>query len=227
MPDVDKKLSPEESAFVKRLATAINDAGGPKAVSDRVQIPLKTVYNFRNGTNASVAVTLAKLAQACGLSLDRLVSGAGAAISGTQMPDQAAVVQIPILNVVASAGGGSNNDGPEIVDHLPFSTAVLRKLGINPLAVRALRSRGDSMWPTIPDGVLILMNTAATDLVSGEIYVLHAPDGLVVKRVQRQMDGALLLISDNKDLYDVERVPPHEVERLTVVGHAFWSEKFL
>lgn len=228
MLEVEKTLTPEESAFVARLDSAIEQAGGPAKVAARENVPVKTVYNWRGGKNASAALTLYRIARACGRSVDWLLGAQSAPDSGISFPDLAGeVVEVPILDVTAGAGWGVDNGEPEIASVMPFPRQELMRLGIKPENVRGLRSGGDSMWPTIGDGQLVLIDTGVVELQDGRIYAVGAPDGLRLKRIQRQMDGGVLLISDNKERYQPEHVPRHEAMHIRVVGRAFWTEKLL
>ena len=53
------------------------------------------------------------------------------------------------------------------------------------------------MEPTISSKDTLLVDTSKTNPRDGHIYVIRSSDVLWVKRVQRQIDGNLLLISDN------------------------------
>ena len=53
------------------------------------------------------------------------------------------------------------------------------------------------MEPTISSKDTLLVDTSKTNPRDGQIYVIRSGDVLWVKRIQRQIDGSLLLISDN------------------------------
>lgn len=53
------------------------------------------------------------------------------------------------------------------------------------------------MEPTISSKDTLLVDTSKTNPRDGHIYVIRSSDVLWVKRIQRQIDGNLLLISDN------------------------------
>ena len=55
---------------------------------------------------------------------------------------------------------------------------------------------GDSMQPTINDGDILLVDRSQTEPLSGQIFLVHTPDGLIVKRLRRTK-GRWMLISDN------------------------------
>ena len=83
------------------------------------------------------------------------------------------------------------------------------------------------MEPTVPDGMLVLINTAVSDLQDGRIYAIRAPDGLRLKRIQRQIDGSVMLISDNRDKYLPETLSRDDAATIEVAGRAFWTERLL
>lgn len=225
---MENGLALAEELFVQRLSAAIDHAGGAAAVATRSDVPLKTVYNWKAGKNASTAMTLARIAHACRRPVSWFYAVGPKPDQGEFLPNQAVnVVDVPILDVTAGAGWGVENGEPEIREMLPFPRVVLQRLGIKADKVRGLRAGGDSMWPTLGDGQLVLIDTGVTELQDGRIYAIAASDGLRLKRIQRQMDGAVLLISDNKDLYQPEAVPKHEAMNIRVVGRAFWTEKLL
>lgn len=202
------------------MARVIKDLEKPRATIDR----------WMNAQSEPALLDIAALAAACHVSLEWLATGLGLPTNGTFIALDSLnreIVQVPILDVNAGAGPAVDNDGAEIVAHLPFLVGFLRKLHIKPERVRAVRARGDSMEPTVPDGMLVLINTAVSDLQDGRIYAIRAPDGLRLKRIQRQIDGSVMLISDNRDKYLPETLSREEAETIEVAGRAFWTERLL
>ena len=53
------------------------------------------------------------------------------------------------------------------------------------------------MVPTINDKDSLLVDTSRNIPYDGRIYVIRSGDTLWVKRIQKKLDGSLLLISDN------------------------------
>ena len=53
------------------------------------------------------------------------------------------------------------------------------------------------MEPTINSKDTLLVDTSKNNPRDGQIYVIRSSDVLWVKRIQRQIDGSLSLISDN------------------------------
>jgi phage repressor protein C with HTH and peptisase S24 domain len=81
---------------------------------------------------------------------------------------------------------------------------------------------GESMQPTIRDGDLLLVDTTERSVGSFGIYVLELAGERLVKRVQRKVDGSLVLISDNP-AYEPDTVSAELVQDLAVVGRVVWA----
>jgi len=226
------ELGLSEQRVAERIKSAVRSAGGASAVADYSGIPLSTLNKYVRGVISPSAVALERIAVATTKPI-AFFYGLERAVSEHSMPETISqpgaddYVRIPILDVIAGAGQAIDNDGSEIVAHLPFPVDLLRRLGIRPERVRAVRARGDSMEPTVPDGMLVLINTAFSDLEDGRIYAIRSLDGLRLKRVQRQVDGSVVLISDNRDKYLPETLSREEAETVEVAGRAFWTERFL
>src|ERR1700722_10684965 len=70
-------------------------------------------------------------------------------------------------------------------------------LGIEPGDLIMETAVGESMRPTIQDGDLLLVDTTDRTFSSFGVYVLEIGGERLVKRVQRKLDGSLVLISEN------------------------------
>ncbi len=106
---------------------------------------------------------------------------------------------IPVYDVQVSAGHGAFAHGvTEASSALAFRNDWLAARGLKKEHLLVMQGRGDSMYPTINDGEYMLINSAAKDPMDGHIYVIRSGDMIWVKRVQRNLDSSLLLISDNK-----------------------------
>ena len=77
------------------------------------------------------------------------------------------------------------------------------------------------MTPRIADGDLLLIDTSLATVRQNAIYVIRIDGDLVVKRVQRKLDGDLVVISDNP-AYPPESVPAGEASDLAVIGRVIW-----
>lgn len=105
---------------------------------------------------------------------------------------------IPMYDVEVSAGNGTAAYGvTDPAMHLAFRKDWLKLRGLFAKDLNCVVARGDSMEPTINSKDTLLVDTSKTNPRDGQIYVIRSSDVLWVKRIQRQIDGSLSLISDN------------------------------
>ena len=88
---------------------------------------------------------------------------------------------------------------------------------VQPDSLLCIRTKGDSMEPTLHDGDLILLDYSRNNPLDGRIFVLRGDEGLVVKRL-RGSGFDWELISDNP-AYPPRRVDQHD----RVIGRLAWS----
>lgn len=221
---------PELVGFAERFTQALKKVGGIASFVKNSGRSRATVDRWANAQTPPSLLDIIEIARICDVSLEWLINEVGQmdGVSKVREEPGADVVQIPILDARAAAGGGIENylDG-NVVGHFAFSAAELRRLGVDPANVRALRIDGYSMMPTVADGRIGLMDISKRDLVDGKVYVLRAPDGLRVKRIHRRMDGRVVLVSDNKEHHAPETLSPADAERMRVLGRLFWADQII
>lgn len=130
-----------------------------------------------------------------------LITGTGTAADGRIIPaevDTEEYAYVPMYDVEVSAGGGAVAYGETApAYHLAFRCDWLSQRGLFAKNLNCVTARGDSMEPTISNKDTLLVDTSKTHPRDGQIYVIRSSDMLWVKRVQPQIDGGLLLLSDN------------------------------
>ncbi|WP_227564061.1 XRE family transcriptional regulator [Acinetobacter bereziniae] len=127
--------------------------------------------------------------------------------------------------VLISAGHGSvicNNHEPS--SFMAFRNDWIRSRGFHVKDLKVFITRGDSMSPTIEDKEPILVNTGEKEPQDGHIYVIRSGEITWVKRIQRLIDGTLLLLSDNK-LYPPMSIKLNESDDVEVIGKVVNSSK--
>lgn len=131
-------------------------------------------------------------------------------------------VQVPRYDVEASAGAGAMAVNEQIVDYIQFKPDWIKNvLGASAQNLALISVKGDSMEPTLSDGDILLVDTTDRQFQANAIYVLQNWGSLLVKRIQRKMDGSVVIKSDNKD-YEPETVRGDMVEQLHVIGRVVW-----
>lgn len=213
----------EAEALARRLKLLVRQNGGNAAVSEKTGIKLSTLNSYLAGVEPKFSV-MVRLAEALNIPLSALVA------DDQEIQDHeqsAGMVSIPMRDVSASAGPGAENGEEPVTGYMQFPEAFVRSWGRSPARVEAIQARGDSMYPTIHDGQWVLIDRADRSLADGLVYGFRTPDGLRLKRFQKAIDGTPMLVSDNRDLYAVERLSPEDFNQLRVAGRAFLTPRMI
>jgi phage repressor protein C with HTH and peptisase S24 domain len=132
-------------------------------------------------------------------------------------------VILPKRSVAAAAGAATPAPPSLQSEFIAFGHDWIRStLGVSPDDLVLESAVGESMHPTIHDNDLLLIDSSDTKLREFGIYVLEYQGERLVKRVQRKLDGGLVLISDNA-IYEAERIPPERAGDVKVIGRVVWS----
>ncbi|MEW6562738.1 MAG: helix-turn-helix transcriptional regulator [Pseudomonadota bacterium] len=132
-------------------------------------------------------------------------------------------ILVPHYEVHASAGNGALVHSEQIVDYLAFKDDWVRNtLGVPQKELALISVKGDSMEPTLSNEDLILIDMRKSRVEDNAIYVLQLDGTLLVKRIQRKLDGSLHVMSDNAR-YQPEIVNADRSGDLHVLGRVVWS----
>lgn len=139
--------------------------------------------------------------------------------------DEMGYVHPPYFAVSAAAGDGSVGEAETPDRALGFHRDWLhRELGANPADLILMNARGDSMQAKIRDGDLLLIDRSEPKLRSGNRIYVFVHDGLLfVKRLERRLDGGLIVSSENGDLYPPEQLSPEQARELNIIGRVIWN----
>ena len=134
-------------------------------------------------------------------------------------PESGAWVEVPRLDLGASAGPGALVPGGEGgFDTFRFSRRWLAEQGLERAQLSAIRVEGDSMEPLLNDGDEILVDRSPRPFRDG-IHVVRLGDTLMVKRLASAGPGRIALLSQNLAYPPVE-VAAGEVE---IIGRVVWK----
>lgn len=133
-------------------------------------------------------------------------------------------ISLPFYKVSASAGDGTLVESEEQTRLISFEPEWLNKeIGVNPNDVFLMLVEGDSMYPTLKNGAMIMVNRNLNGLSDG-IYVMRHDHNLLVKRLQLLPDGIIKVKSDN-NMYE-----PWEINKkhlngtdIELIGRVVWS----
>lgn len=132
------------------------------------------------------------------------------------------LVQIPVLDVEASAGHGALAGNETKAGQFGFDDKWLRKLTqAKPTNLSIIKVTGDSMEPTLHDGdeVLVDVSDEQSKLRDG-IYVLRMDGALNVKRIAIEPQGRKIsVVSDNAAYPSWQGLDRRSVN---IVGRVLW-----
>ncbi len=221
-----------ENTFANRIATLISLVGSKEKLGKLAQISAVMIGKYETGQSEPSRDKLIALANAAKVNVLWLATGEGPMKRGETVSAEgyttgkdlgADFVLVPRYNVGASAGGGAIIHSEQIVDHLAFRSEWVRSaLDVSVKDLALISVKGDSMEPTLSNGDMILVDTGTRKVEDNAIYVLRYNGALMVKRIQRKVDGTLIIKSDNI-VYEPETVEGDAVDQLHVVGRVVWS----
>ncbi len=140
------------------------------------------------------------------------------ATGANTLRSEAKWVEIPRIDVGASAGPGAMPGEEEPFDAFRFSRTWFREMGLEAAQLSAITVEGDSMEPLLNNGDDILVDRTARPFRDG-VHVVRLGETLMVKRVASAAGGRLALLSQNLAYPPVE-VSADEVE---IIGRVVWK----
>jgi phage repressor protein C with HTH and peptisase S24 domain len=205
--------------IASRLDQAMKAAGIPSqnALARLSDVPQPTINRILKGVGKKgpEAHTIVRLAEACNVSFQWLFEGIGpmqrepraeadqpaAETMKVSVDDQESgkFVGVRMLKRVIHAGiDGTDGDfeyDDGIVLSLPMDWVLAKRL--NPSKLVALKVKGESMYPTMREGNVVIVNTADRAPVDGDLFAVNHNQKPVVKRLERE-SGLWYLASDNR-----------------------------
>lgn len=211
-----------------RIAAVANLFDSRKQAAESAKVALSSLMRWISGEGMPAFNSLALLASAKGVSLDWIASGKGEMFAGIAADEPAddEYAYVPLYDAKISQGHGAWTEGARILTMLAFTKYSLRKKGLIPSNLAAVRVDGDSNEPTMKDGDTVMVDLARNHIQGDGFYVIRLDDLLYAKRLQRQLDGGVTVISANS-AYQPIHVPGSHLDRLHVVGRVVWSGGWL
>lgn len=171
----------------------------------KIGITMRAVQKWENGESKPQNSTLKSLINTFNVNPDWLLNGTGEMFldNANNKQEQSDIISIPYYpEVSAAAGSGALVYDENTVKHLQISSAIINiSTGDNLCLINAT---GNSMQPVIDDRDLLLVDLSQKLITDEGIYVIRLDTTLVVKRVQKILNG-IILISDNP------QYPPREL----------------
>ncbi|WP_428390350.1 S24 family peptidase [Lichenicoccus sp.] len=211
------KPSALPTGCTERLRAAVQRAGGTKHVAIRSGVALSTLGSYLAGGEMKLATAM-QLCAACNVSLAWLVGEMQA------YPAQATSWHAPGKpdGLVRVRRLASSDEVVHQFDGVLFDAAWLRaQRDCEPRHLAAFEAQSGAMEPAVARGDLLLIDTEDTDIQSLALHLVDADGELIIRRLERTLDGGVLVRTDRP------RDPPQVIARgaretLRVVGRVVW-----
>lgn len=212
------------SSFSERLANIFRERDiTQQEAAQKVGVSRQAIARWLNGSseNGSSEPERAKivaLAEFLRLPPAYLMFGESGAFDSVELNDN--MISIPVLDVQGGCWpAGRENTVVSMVMLLKVMKdwVLSRCPNANLFKLHIINAFGDSMEPTIKEGDFIIVDTSKTNVAADGIYAIQAGQETFIKRIQRQIDGSVLLLSDNPH-YQPYKVPPEDRETMKIIG---------
>lgn len=213
-------------AFAKalgdRIRTCVGLAGSGEELSRRTGIPRSTLESYLNGDSEPKVSRLVAIAHAVEADLEWLATGKVRQVAADAAAEDEVYAYIPLYDAHISQGHGAWTEGARVLTRLAFTRYSLRKKGLAPEKLAAVRVDGDSNEPVLSDGDTVMVDLSRDSLQGEAFYVIRLDDLLYAKRLQRLYDGGVKIISANS-AYESMTVPPDRLSSLVIIGRVVWA----
>lgn len=212
----------ENNVLVSRLKSLMEETGiNARELAERAGVGRSFVYDILSCKSGNPTTQkLSAIAEVLGTDVNYLLSGAVDAKKLTNKHPE--VISISSLEVHASMGGGTltteENEGKVYYFHHDW---VRNSLKSNPSDLRIIFVSGDSMYPTLQDNDMVLVDLSRKTPTPPGIFVLFDGIGLVAKRLE-VISGieppSLRIASDNPQYGAYER----STGEVNIIGRVVW-----
>lgn len=143
-----------------------------------------------------------------------------------EVADHYNLVLVPEVDISLGMGGGGDSGeyyatNYDVQNYVPFPRDWLSSVAVGRIGqLFVARGDGDSMIGTIMDGDLVLIDTSQRVLNRQDKIWAVSYGGLgMVKRLRRQSDGQIIIMSDNPT---VMPYPPATEDEVYIIGRVCW-----
>ena len=212
-----------EETYRERLLMLSKEYGGQTELSKRIDKSPAQISQWINGSADSKTGKARSMksdtAREIEIALKLPRGWFDQPVESAHTTPQKGYIQLTLLDIKAEAGNGfDNNDYPKSVKLIEVSEKWAKnKLGHNLESISVITGSGDSMQPTFNSGDWLFVDQAINFYENEGVYVYMSTEGLKVKRLQKLVNGELLIISDNPN-YTSETLKSHEIDSIKICG---------
>lgn len=166
----------------------------------------------------------ARLASSASVAAQELAAAGLSALAGTEeeAPDQFVLPPYAADLTLAALRTAGNNTP------MGFRQSWLQRHGVAEGQLMAAHITTDSMRPTVAPGDVVLLDLARNSPTEA-VYAIRAPEGLLLRRLQRLTGQRLRLITDNPSYHDAEIAMSElggAASGFEIFGEVVWMSRF-
>lgn len=185
------------------------------------------VSHWTSGSNLATGKRLIALAEALQCDARWLATGDGTLTQDPEpgSPSSSDYALIPQFTAKGASGNGYLNDHVEVRGGLAFKRDWLSRMGLREHNLRVLYNHGDSNWPTLTDGEVLLIDESQVDPQNGKMFALFNQDGeIMIKRLIRDFSSGWVIRSDNQDKtrYPDMPITDEGMQGVDIIGRVVW-----
>lgn len=141
-----------------------------------------------------------------------------------EVPSKEEYVLIPKFDVAGSCGSGSIIDHVDVKGGLVFSEDWILSQGLKKDKLVVIHAIGDSMYPTIEDGQVLLLDTSDITPRNSKIYFMCIDNEYYIKRLVNMLTHWVIR-SDNPDKNDHPdiEISQETMNNLQIEGRVVWK----
>lgn len=230
-------MTADSDTFWDRLKTAVGSRSN-RAVAEKCGVSEGTIRRYLRKETYPPFDTLRAIAAATDSNLGWLATGEGPMRKGGGESPRKIAEPVASYHSASAATdeyvlipryetAGAVVHAEQAVDYLSFRAEWVRStLGVSVRDLALVSVIGDSMEPTLSDGDVVLLDMTPRGVLDGSIHALQLNGGLLVKRIQRKLDGSVVVKSDNPR-YDTETLSEDKTDRLKIIGRVVWAGRRL
>jgi phage repressor protein C with HTH and peptisase S24 domain len=214
-----------KSTLAERMRLAL--AGPPKvtqkALAEACGVKPPSVNGWVTGESKTIeGANLMKAAAFLGVSAKWLAEGVGPMRDGGATYAEEDFVAIKRVDVKFSNGTGQVVYYEDERPPLSFRADFLRKLGIPPGKAVVVDADGESNYPKILPGAVVLINSADRENLNGDFFAFRVEGELLIKRLSKLEGAGIIATAENSD-FKPKNVVYRNPEDFEVIGRAVWT----
>jgi len=223
-------LSSSLGKLENRISTVVSLFKDRKSAALAANVSTDQLNRYTKGENQPPFGAMVSLAKSAGVSIEWLATGeghmrlsAGETGQTQKTVEEAGLLLLPLFSTKAGAGPEQEIGSEKPVSLLAFREDWIRaELRRNPKNLFLVTVEGDSMFPTLVSGEVVLVDKSELEIGADAIYLLRMGSGVVVKRLQWSPDGQLHILSDNPNFKPFV-VDPSKSHEFQILGRVVWG----